>query len=246
VEILAEELKYLAGEDFDLDLDVTGFSTTEIDLLTNLQAPESSHDPADDIPPTRTKSITQPGDLWLLGEQKILCADARDGASYALLMADERARMVFADPPYNVPIDGHVCGRGMIKHREFAMACGEMTAAEYTGFLSTIFANSAQVSLDGALHYVCMDWRHITELMSAGKLYSELKNVCVWSKTNAGMGSLYRAQHELIFVFKVGSATHVNNIEWGVPADTAPISGSMRAPTSCAPDGSMIWRCIRQ
>jgi DNA modification methylase len=124
--------------------------------------------------------------------------------------------MVFTDPPYNVPIDGHVCGLGKIRHRDFAMATGEMSEAGFTGFLERVFRNLADHSSNGALHFVCMDWRHIGEVITAGKaVYSELKNLCVWAKTNGGMGSLYRSQHELVFLFKAGSGPHINNVELG-------------------------------
>ena len=124
--------------------------------------------------------------------------------------------MVFIDPPYNVPIDGHVSGLGAVKHREFAMASGEMSEAEFISFLETAFRNLAEHSGDGAVHFVCMDWRHILEVMTAGRAaYSELKNLCVWNKTNGGMGSFYRSKHELVFVFKSGRAAHINNFELG-------------------------------
>ncbi len=131
-------------------------------------------------------------------------------------MAGERAQMVFTDPPYNVPIDGHVCGSGRIRHREFGMASGEMTEPQFTAFLEQTLGNLAAHSADGAIHFVCMDWRHLWELMSAGrKVYLEVKNLCVWNKTNAGMGSFYRSKHELVFVFKTGTAPHINNFELG-------------------------------
>jgi DNA modification methylase len=124
--------------------------------------------------------------------------------------------MVFTDPPYNVAIAGNVSGLGKVKHREFAMASGEMSRDEFTKFLETAFNRFAQFSSDGSIHFICMDWRHIRELLDAGaKPYRELKNLCVWAKTNAGMGSLYRSQHELVFVFKNGSAPHINNVELG-------------------------------
>ncbi len=124
--------------------------------------------------------------------------------------------MVFTDPPYNVPIDGHVSGLGKVKHREFAMAAGEMSEDEFTAFLATVFRNQAGHSADGAIHFICMDWRHIGEVIAAGgDAYTELKNFCIWAKTNGGMGSLYRSQHELVFVFKAGTAPHINNVELG-------------------------------
>jgi DNA modification methylase len=132
------------------------------------------------------------------------------------LIGLDRARLMFADPPYNVPIDGHVGGLGAVKHRDFAMASGEMTEAQFTSFLETVFANAAAASVNGAIHFICMDWRHIGETLTAAKVvYSELKNLCVWNKDNGGMGSFYRSKHELVFVFKVGTAPHLNTIELG-------------------------------
>jgi DNA modification methylase len=123
---------------------------------------------------------------------------------------------VLTDPPYNVKINGHVFGLGANQHQEFAMASGEMTEADFTAFLRQVFANLVAVSVDGAIHFVCMDWRHLDEVLAAARgTYAELKNLCVWAKTNGGMGSLYRSQHELVFVFKVGTATHINNVELG-------------------------------
>jgi len=130
--------------------------------------------------------------------------------------ADARAQMVFTDPPYNVPISGHVGGLGSIQHREFAMASGEMSQAEFTAFLESVFGHLAAYSVDGAIHFQCMDWRHVPEMLAAGTAaYTDLKNICVWAKNNGGMGSLYRSQHEFVFVFKTGTAPHINNVELG-------------------------------
>jgi DNA modification methylase len=124
--------------------------------------------------------------------------------------------MVFTDPPYNVPISGHVGGLGSIQHREFAMASGEMSQAEFTAFLQSVFGHLATFSVDGAIHFQCMDWRHVPEILAAGTAaYTDLKNICVWAKNNGGMGSLYRSQHEFVFVFKSGTAPHINNVELG-------------------------------
>jgi DNA modification methylase len=124
--------------------------------------------------------------------------------------------MIFTDPPYNVPIDGHASGLGAIRHRPFPMASGEMNEAEYTAFLAQACRNLAAFSADGSIHFVCMDWRHLDELMAAGReAYGELKNVCVWVKDNAGMGSLYRSQHEFVLVFKHGRGSHHNNVQLG-------------------------------
>jgi DNA modification methylase len=160
--------------------------------------------------------VTQAGDLWQLGRHRLLCADATRPESLATLMGRERAQMVFTDPPYNVPIDGHASGLGSAKHSEFAMASGEMSEAEFIAFLGRTLSLLARHSISGALHYIFMDWRHLYELLTAGRrVYHELKNLCAWVKSNGGMGSLYRSQHELIAVFKNGSAPHINNVELG-------------------------------
>lgn len=135
---------------------------------------------------------------------------------YRVLMERARAQVVFTDPPYNVPIDGHASGNGSIHHREFAMAAGEMTSGQFTHFLTTVLHLLARQSAAGSIHFICMDWRHQLELLTAGsQVYAELKNLCVWVKGNAGMGSFYRSQHELIFVFKHGKAPHRNNVQLG-------------------------------
>ena len=131
-------------------------------------------------------------------------------------MGGERAQMVFTDPPYNVPIQGHVGGSGATKHREFAMASGEMSEAEFIGFLRSSFQNLVEWSSDGSIHFICMDWRHMQEMLTAGEgIYAELKNLIVWVKDNGGMGTFYRSRHELIFAFKNGAAPHINSFELG-------------------------------
>jgi DNA modification methylase len=162
------------------------------------------------------KAISCLGDLWQAGRHRIYCGDALAVDSYDALLEGEPARLIFADAPYNVRISGHASGAGSVQHREFAMASGEMAVDEFTSFLSKSMKNFASYSLDGSLHYLCMDWRHCQEILAAGNaIYSELKNICVWRKTNAGMGSLYRSQHEFVFVFKNGTAPHINNINLG-------------------------------
>ena len=215
-EILAIELQVLSDMELDFDLEITGFETAEIDLLRD-DDDVSDRDPADDVPePVPGPAITRPGDIWHLGRHKLICGDAQDADTYRLLMGEDRARAVFTDPPYNVKIDGHVCGSGKVKHREFAMAAGEMDKASFTSFLRDALAALAEVSLDGAIHFVCMDWRHMDELSAAGaEVYSELKNLVVWAKTNGGMGTFYRSRHELIFVYKVGTAKHLNTFGLG-------------------------------
>ncbi|WP_374406258.1 site-specific DNA-methyltransferase [Pelagerythrobacter sp.] len=215
-EILRIEFSELAELDLDFDLEITGFSTTEIDLSIGdgEDDPEDGEDLDGLLPAGRCWIET--GDLWLLGEHRLLCGDARASSSYRALMAGELARMAFSDPPYNVRIDGHVGGLGATKHDEFAMASGEMSPREFAGFLEEVFINEAQVSMNGAIHFQCMDWRHMREMLEAGEaVYSGLQNLCVWAKDNAGMGSFYRSQHELVFVWKVGTEPHLNTVELG-------------------------------
>jgi DNA modification methylase len=216
-ELLAIELQGLI--ELDVDIELTGFEMAEIDLILE-EAREASGDasgPEDAVPkPSLSPPVSQTGDLWLLGSHYLLCGDARDQAAYDQLLTGAKAEFVFTDPPYNVAIDGHVCGLGRIHHREFAMGRGEMSEAEFTAFLKAVFALLADNTINGSIHQICMDWRHIWEMLEAGRTaYSELKNLCVWNKTNAGMGSFYRSKHELVFVWKSGTAAHVNNFELG-------------------------------
>ncbi len=216
-ELLAIELQGLI--ELDVDIELTGFDMAEIDLILEegREARGEPSGPEDQVPePSPLPAVTQTGDLWLLGSHRLLCGDARDKAAYDRLLEGAKAEFVFTDPPYNVEIDGHVCGLGRVRHRDFAMGCGEMSEAEFTAFLKTVFALLAENSIDCSIHQICMDWRHSWEILNAGRaIYSELKNLCVWNKTNAGMGSFYRSKHELVFVWKSGTAAHINNFELG-------------------------------
>jgi DNA modification methylase len=197
---------------------VTGFSISEVDNLVEGLELQEPGDPADDALPAESDSvrICREGDIWQLGRHRLVCGNALDPDVVSAAMNGERAEMVFTDPPYNVPIDGHVGGLGSIRHREFAMAAGEMTKAEFTSFLTSAFRNLARFSSDGSIHFICMDWRHMDEVREAGEgTYSELKNLIVWVKDNGGMGTFYRSRHELIFAFKKGTAPHINSFELG-------------------------------
>jgi DNA modification methylase len=215
-DILKIELQSLADMELDFELEIIGFETAELDLLLDGDIGDGE-DPDDVLPEATLEApVTQPGDIWLLGNHRLICGDAQLDETYAALMQDDRARMVFTDPPYNVKISGHVCGSGAIQHREFAMASGEMDQADFTLFLKKSLSGMCSVSMDGAIHFVCMDWRHIGELQNAGNsIYSELKNLIVWKKTNGGMGTFYRSQHELVFAWKVGTAPHINTFGLG-------------------------------
>jgi DNA modification methylase len=213
-EILAIELQHLVDIGFDVDL--TGFEPAETDLIIE-GIGEESDQPENLAPePADGPTVSRLGDVWLLGKHVLVCGDSTDEATYRLLMGDERAEFVFTDPPYNVRIDGHVSGLGRIKHREFAMASGEMTENQFTAFLSKVYALLCKFSTDGSIHQICMDWRHMREMVAAGDAnYAELKNVCIWNKNNAGMGSFYRSKHEMVFVWKNGTAPHINTFELG-------------------------------
>jgi DNA modification methylase len=213
-EILAIELQGLIDLDFEVEL--TGFETAEVDLILEdaREAAGTPSGPEDEIPAGPT--ISRPGDQWELGQHRLLCGDARDAAAYAELLSDAKAEFVFTDPPFNLPIDGHVCGLGRIRHGNFAMGCGEMSQAQFTCFLETAFKQLAQNTVAGSIHQICIDWRHMDEMLAAGNaVYTELKNLCIWNKTNAGMGTFYRSKHELVFVWKNGTAPHINTFELG-------------------------------
>ena len=213
-ELLALELQDLAGLELDFDLELVGFATEEIDEL--IAGLDDEGDEVEDEPPVpEERPVSRLGDLWQLGPHRVLCADARDPAAYQRLLGSERAQLGLSDPPYNVRID-QVCGRGKTKYRNFEMAAGELTRDEFVGFLKPVFGNMAAFSQDGAIHFQFMDWAHAYEMLSAGhQVYTELKNICVWAKTNAGMGSFYRSQHELVFAWKHGTAPHINNFRLG-------------------------------
>jgi DNA modification methylase len=217
--LLAEQLKALSVHGLDFNIEVTGFEMGEIDLRIALldESPERDDDPADAVPEVPDgPPLGKIGDLWLLGPHRILCGDARDPAFFAMLMGEERAAMAFTDPPFNVAIEGHVSGLGAVHHRPFPMASGEMDRSEFTAFLGEACRNLASFSVAGSIHFICMDWRHAEELLAAGRnAYGELKNLCVWVKDNGGMGSFYRSQHELVFVFKHGCNGHRNNVQLG-------------------------------
>ena len=217
-ELLAAELPELADILVveGLDIAITGFAPVEIDQLT-ADFEEDPSDPADTVDPrwATAAPVTKPGDLWQLGHHRLLCGDARGADDLARLMGKAAAAMAFLDPPYNVRVRD-IVGRGRVQHAEFAMASGELSRTDFVEFLKTTLAAAAGVSRDGAVHFVCMDWRHIGELLeSGGVVYSDTLNLAVWVKSNAGQGSFYRSQHELIGVFRVGQGQHLNNVELG-------------------------------
>jgi DNA modification methylase len=215
-EALAIELSAIVELD-DVPIEVLGWETAEIDLITvGCSKDGNSADPTDKIPEAPAIPVSRVGDLWLLGKHRLLCGSSLEAASWDRLMDGDVGAMVFTDAPYNVPVSGHVCGLGKAQHAEFVMASGEMTTPEYTAFLSKAIQHLTANVRDGAVLDLCMDWRHLSELLSAIDANElELLNLCVWNKTNGGMGSLYRSKHELVLIAKKGKAAHTNNIELG-------------------------------
>ncbi|MFD0979938.1 site-specific DNA-methyltransferase [Tropicimonas aquimaris] len=203
--------------DLDFTLDITGFEMPELDIIIG-GAGEAEAAPAETVeaPDPSKPVVTQPGDLWVLGDHRILCGNSLEEASYARVLDGESVGMVFTDPPYNVPVNGHVRSGNGGEHREFAMASGEMSDSEFRSFLATFLTGTRDKMAEGAVGMICMDWRHIGDLIATGKSCGlELINLCVWNKTNGGMGSLYRSKHEMICVFKKPGAPHINNVELG-------------------------------
>jgi DNA modification methylase len=224
-DLLKMEMNMLIEDDFNIE--VTGFSTAEVDFMFDKPVIETSSKKAEqqqaadnaELPEDLIiieQATSRLGDLWILGKHKLYCGDATERNSYAALMGDEKAELVVTDPPYNVKIDGHVCGSGEVKHEEFAMASGEMSSEEFTEFLKISFTHSSVFMSSGAFFFSFMDWRHMKEIQAAAQpIFGGLKQLCVWVKNNGGMGSFYRSQHELVFIFKNGQGKHINNFELG-------------------------------
>lgn len=215
---LAIEIKSLLNiTDSGFDITATGFAMGEVDVVIG-EAEDPRPASLDKVPAIdRTQPpISRNGDLWGIGENRLLCGDARSPSAYSLLLGTNTAQLIFADPPYNVKVSGHARGGGQVHHEEFAMASGEMSEADFVAFLQLVLTTLTSISINGAIFFVCMSWGHLFELLSAARASGlELKNLCAWIKGRAGMGSLYRSGHELIAVLKSGRAAHTNNIELG-------------------------------
>jgi DNA modification methylase len=213
--ILAIELQQITL-DGDFDVTITGFEVPEIDLI--IEEAKNTKPDEDDVfnIGDTAKAVTESGDLWQLGKHRLFCGNSLEDASFKTLMGRGQADVVFVDPPYNVAIDGHASGNGSIRHREFAMASGEMNEMEFISFLTASLRQLARHSTADSVHFICMDWRHMGELLAIGKqVYEELLNLCVWVKNNGGLGSFYRSRHELVFVFRNGKGRHRNNVQLG-------------------------------
>lgn len=216
-EILAIELQNLIELEFETE--AIGFETAEVDLIIGAASEADPNGPngQEDAPPPAPQTPTcQLGDIWVLGRHRLICGNARAEQTYTRLLGADMADLLFTDPPYNVAINGHVSGKGKIKHSEFSEASGDLNSKDFEAFLTEALTASSARLKSGAIAFVFMDWRHMGEVLQAGAAaFDSLQNLCVWAKTNAGMGSLYRSQHELVFVFKKDSAPHTNNIELG-------------------------------
>jgi DNA modification methylase len=210
-------LKELSDIAVDFEIEATGFEAPEIDLrIQSLEPPDESADSADEFETSEGPPVSCLGDLWALGDHRLLCGNALDSHAYGALLAGEKAGAVFTDPPYNVRVKGHVSGKGARQHREFPMAAGELTEDAFCRFLVDAFGLMVSHSVDGGTFFACMDWRHVFEIVSAIRaLGCAPLNLCVWVKTNGGMGSLYRSRHELVLVFGRRDATRVNNVQLG-------------------------------
>jgi DNA modification methylase len=211
-DLLKIELQAIVIGDLGFEVGAMGFATGEIDVILS----KGAADPADEIiPALAATAISQVGDIWILGDHRIGCGDSRDRGFLQAVVGDgSRVDAAFLDPPYNVKIQGHA--NVTSRHREFAMASGEMTQGGFRTFLTETLGACAAVSRHGAVHYVCMDWRHMGDVEAVGSdVYGDLLNLCIWNKSNAGMGSLYRSKHELVFVYRVGTAQHLNMVELG-------------------------------
>jgi ParB-like nuclease family protein len=210
-------LKDLSEMALEFEIEATGFETAEVDLRLQLLDPsEDGADSADDFEDLVGPPVSRLADLWRLGPHSLLCGSSLDSHVYGVLLGGEKASAVFTDPPYNVPMKGHAGGKGRRKHREFRMASGEMTNDAFRGFLEGALGLAAAHSADEAISFACMDWRHSAEIQGAIRgIGCEILNLCVWVKTNGGMGSLYRSQHEFVFVYGRTGVAHVNNVQLG-------------------------------
>jgi DNA modification methylase len=214
--MLALHLKELSELALDFDIEAVGFELPEIDFRIQSLGISEVADTAEDFNAAAGPAVTLAGDLWLLDDHRLYCGSAVDATAYDIILGTAKAAAVFTDPPYNVKVDGHVCGNGGIKHREFVMASGEMTEDEFARFLTKTLELASTYAARGAIVYACMDWRHMGEMLAAGRATGcDLLNLCVWVKSNGGMGSLYRSRHELVFVFRNGEEAHRNNVQLG-------------------------------
>lgn len=205
--VVEEELKFLLDSDYDFE--ITGFTTNDLDFAFVAKAPED--EAAVELPDPNARAVSRGCDLWYVGPHAIYCGDSLDPVSFELVLRGRLAEMIFSDPPYGVKVNGHISTTG--RHREFAMMSGEQTSSELVAFLRKVFRNCVEASRKSSIHFSCIDWRHVREMIDAGEgVYTELKNICVWDKGVGSLGSFYRSRHEFVLVFKSGRGKHINNM----------------------------------
>lgn len=220
MDLLKLDFAELNSLELDFSIEITGFEHAEIDVMLDTPVKSEGDGPSDpldaDVPEPPANPVSRMGDLWIMGEHRLLVGSSLEPESFEMLMAGAKATMVFQDAPYNTKINGHVSGLGKVKHREFAMATGEMTRAQFQEFNATNLKAITQHLIDGAILAMCMDWRgSLTLQLAMEEAGLDLINLAVWVKTNGGMGTLLRSQHELVFIAKHGKASHINNVQLG-------------------------------
>ena len=237
--------------DIGFEIEETGFSLAEIDMVLDGSRDRRTEQPGmvpeDQAPEPGTAAVTRHGDIWRLGRHRLICGDARVAGDHAALLGDERVDLVFTDPPYNVRIDGHVSGQGAVRHREFAFASGEMTVDAFTRFLTESLGAMGACCKDGSIAFVCMDWRHMREVLDAGNaVFTELKNLCVWNKTNGGMGR--STAPSMNWCSSSRSATRRTSTAsgWATRAATGPTSGIIPGSPASVLCAMTNWPCIRR
>jgi DNA modification methylase len=230
-------LKEISEKLPNFEMDATGYSFPEIDVRINILNQAAMAEPEDEPDVKPLNPVTRLGDCFDLGNSTVHCADALDEKAYEPLRGGQLATAVFTDPPYNVPIRGHVSGLGATQHREFVQCTGEYSSPDFTHFLASGIKNALLHTALGGVAYICMDWRHLRELDAAAAEAGLIQlNLCAWVKTNAGMGSFYRSQHELVYVGRKGNVPHINNIRlgrfgrnrtnvWQYPGANVPVKG---------------------
>lgn len=247
MELLSDELRAIIEIDEISCVETMGWDIPEVEILLDASpsVAQAKADPADEQLPLSADVVARPGDLWLLGKHRLLCGSSLEAENWVRLLNGEQALMSFVDPPYNVPVNGFVCGSGKVKHQEFQMASGEMSEAEFIEFLATFLERMTAHMVDGSITAAAMDFRHMYELQTAARRVGlSLLNMCVWNKSNGGMGSLYRSKHELIFIFKKGRARTSTMSCWACTEDIARTSGISPALTASARAGWRIWNLI--
>ena len=244
---LASELAAIASLDGELDLALTGFDGGALEKLLELAA--AGPVGPDEVPEIDTSqpAVSRTGVVWIFGKHRLIVGDARDPAVFETLMAGEVAQMAITDPPYNVPVEGHVCGLGKVKHAEFAMASRKMSEAEFESFLATTLGNLARFSKDGSIHYVFMDWRHMNESLAAGgTAYTELQNLIVWNKDNGGMATSIAQNTSWYSCSRTALRNTSTTSVLARTAATGGTCGTTQGPARSVPIVTRSWRCIRR